>query len=386
MGSKLIPYHIIYDDKFDLTRKARLVAGGHRNKKVPPHTTFSTVASRDSVRIGFLLAALNGMDVLSGDISNAYLNTPNRKNVHLVLGKDIFGEEFEGSTAIIVRALYGLKSASAAWRDHFASAIRNDFKFASCRDDQDVYFKLRKKEDGTKYYAYLIIYVDDILCINFEPEITMSMIGEISRIKPGSVTAPKMYLGADIQKWEYQASDGQLNECYALAANSYVKEAIKNAKSQLRKYGLEYPKGKQYTQIPFSNSMYRPELDQTQECDAEQTNLYQNLIGVLRWICELGSVDILYEVSVLLQYLSSPRIGHIMEEASIFLYLEHHDRSWMVLDPTRFDIKWMPCGNVESPEARPNILKNIYYNANDLDPPGMPAPYGQTVQINVFVD
>ena len=31
-GSKLIPYHIIFDVKFDLTRKARLVAGGHKNK------------------------------------------------------------------------------------------------------------------------------------------------------------------------------------------------------------------------------------------------------------------------------------------------------------------------------------------------------------------
>ena len=150
------------------------MAGGHRN--VPPHITFSTVESCNSVRIGFLLAALNGMDVLSGDISNAYLNAPNWENVHVILGKEIFGEEFEGSTAIIGRALYGFKTASAAWRDHFASAIRNGLKFTSCRGDQDVYFKLKKKEDGTRYYAYLIIYVDDILCIDFEPEITKSMI------------------------------------------------------------------------------------------------------------------------------------------------------------------------------------------------------------------
>ena len=107
MGSKLIPYHIIYDDKFDLTRKARLVAGGHRNKKVAPHIIFSTVTSRDSVRIGFLLTALNSMDVPSGDISNANLNAPNWENLHVILGKEIFGEEFEGSTAIIVRDLYG---------------------------------------------------------------------------------------------------------------------------------------------------------------------------------------------------------------------------------------------------------------------------------------
>ena len=114
VGSKLIPYHIIFDVKMDLTRKARLVAGGHWNKHVSSHVTFSTVAARESVHIGFKLAALNGMDVLCGDISNAYLNAPNREKVHVVLGKEIFGEEFEGHKAIIVRALYGLKSASAA--------------------------------------------------------------------------------------------------------------------------------------------------------------------------------------------------------------------------------------------------------------------------------
>ena len=48
-GSKKIPYHIIFDVCFDLTRKARLVAGGHRNKGVPQHSRFSSVASRDSV-------------------------------------------------------------------------------------------------------------------------------------------------------------------------------------------------------------------------------------------------------------------------------------------------------------------------------------------------
>ena len=43
VGSEEIPYHIIFDIKLDLTRKARLVTGGHRNKDVPAFTTFSTV-------------------------------------------------------------------------------------------------------------------------------------------------------------------------------------------------------------------------------------------------------------------------------------------------------------------------------------------------------
>ena len=74
-GSKEIPYHIICDIKLDLTRKACLVAGGHKNKKVPTFTTFSTVALRDSVRLIFLVAALNDLKLLSADIGNAYLNS-----------------------------------------------------------------------------------------------------------------------------------------------------------------------------------------------------------------------------------------------------------------------------------------------------------------------
>ena len=71
VGPKLIPYHIIFDVKLDLTRKARLVTGGHRNKFVPSYITFSTGASRDSVRIIFLVAALNELDVMSADVGNA---------------------------------------------------------------------------------------------------------------------------------------------------------------------------------------------------------------------------------------------------------------------------------------------------------------------------
>jgi hypothetical protein len=67
VGYKQIPCHIIFDIKMDFTRKARFVAGGHRTD--PPSTlTYSSVVSRDSVRIAFLIAALNELDILAADI------------------------------------------------------------------------------------------------------------------------------------------------------------------------------------------------------------------------------------------------------------------------------------------------------------------------------
>ena len=45
-GSKRIPYHIIFDVKYDLTRKARLVAGGHQNKEPLRHVEYIEVLKK----------------------------------------------------------------------------------------------------------------------------------------------------------------------------------------------------------------------------------------------------------------------------------------------------------------------------------------------------
>lgn len=84
---KEITCHLVYEVKFDLRRKARYVAGGHLTDP-PTYMTYSSVVSRDSVRIAFLLAALNGLDVLAGDIQNAYLNAPTREKVWFRAGKE----------------------------------------------------------------------------------------------------------------------------------------------------------------------------------------------------------------------------------------------------------------------------------------------------------
>ena len=44
---------------------------GHKVPELPKESTYSSVPSRDSVRVLFLLAALNGLEVLSANIQNA---------------------------------------------------------------------------------------------------------------------------------------------------------------------------------------------------------------------------------------------------------------------------------------------------------------------------
>ena len=159
-----------------------------------------------------------------------------------------------------------------------------------------------------------------------------------------------------------------------------------NVKLQVAKHGLTFPTSKKYSGSPFTTQMYRPELDVSKLCDESKLNLYQNLIGVLRWVCELGRVDVLFETSLLSQYLAQPREGHLIQAINIFSYLDHHNRTWLVLDPTRFEVNWVPQGNEDSPQIRAQVMKRQYYDAEDLIPPNMPKPRGKAVDISIFVD
>ncbi|KAL7523403.1 hypothetical protein ACHAXR_000160 [Thalassiosira sp. AJA248-18] len=63
-GFQEIECHLIFDVKMEFTRKARFVAGGHMTE-TPVGLCYSSVVSRDSVRIAFLVTALNDLDILA---------------------------------------------------------------------------------------------------------------------------------------------------------------------------------------------------------------------------------------------------------------------------------------------------------------------------------
>ena len=131
VGHTFIKCHMVFDIKLgSLQRKACLVAGGHLTGP-PPSITYTSMVSRESVRIAFLIAALNDLDIEAADIGNAYLNAPPREKVYIKCGPE-FGPESEGRYAVIVRALYGLKSLASSWRSFLAQVLAEDLNFTMC--------------------------------------------------------------------------------------------------------------------------------------------------------------------------------------------------------------------------------------------------------------
>jgi hypothetical protein len=359
-----------FEVKMDFTRKARFVAGGHMTDP-PPFLTYSTVVSRDSVRIGFLLAALNNLDLVSIDIGNAYLQANTKEKVYTIAGPE-FGE-LQGQKVLIVRALYGLKSSGTAWHGHFAANL-HDMNFQPSYADPDVWMRTAVKPNGDKYYEYILVYVDDLLILSHETSTIVNAIKKLYRLKDDVIGPPKTYLGEQVKQTTlpYDTSKTQ----WAASAEQYIKNAVTTIEQKLARDGMKL-NSRKYASTPLSNG-YRPELDYTPLLSDEAANFYQQLIGILRWTTELGRVDILIHVTLLSSYLMQPREGHLKEELRILAYLKHHSNAWMTFDDVRVD--WN-----EEEFARHDWTK-FYHNATDELPPKMPEPRGNEVQINCFVD
>ena len=367
-GYTKITCHMIFDIKMDFTRKARFVAGGHLTDP-PKESVYSSVVSRESVRLFFLIAALNDLDILACDIQNAYLNAGTKEKNWFVAGLE-FGPQNVGKPVLIVKALYGLRSSGAQWREHMANTLRTA-GFKSCQADADVWLRPAVKADGTKYYEYVLCYVDDILCGSEHPQKFMDYLATAYTLKKGSVKEPDIYLGADVKKF----TTGVEGSAWGISSDSYVKSAVAEVERKLAETGKKLHTGKCATPM---TSGYRPEMDSLPELNAELANYYQSLIGALRWAVELGRIDIIVEVGMLSRYCVSPRLGHLEQVLHTFAYLKRQSSCAMVFDPTEPEI--------DASLFQQKDWSTLYPDAKEPIPPNVPEPRGKPVITRCFVD
>ena len=165
-GYQQIKCHMIFGVKMgeNFRCKARFVAGRHTTE-TPTSLTYSSVVSRDSVRIILLIAALNGLQVMACDIQNMYLTANCHEKIWTYAGPE-FGSE-RGQPMIIRKALYGLKSSGMTFRAHLAETL-HDIGFKPTKANPNVWICLVVKLDGSECYEYIMCYIDDILSVSLD--------------------------------------------------------------------------------------------------------------------------------------------------------------------------------------------------------------------------
>jgi hypothetical protein len=115
-----------------------------------------------------------------------------------VLGPE-FGDD-AGKRALIVRALYGLKSAGAAFRNHLDECMRH-LGCHPCCADMELWMKAETSpDDGVLYWDYIFIYVDKILYVNHDPGSLLENLDEYFKIKEGSIQVTTFYMGVKLKK------------------------------------------------------------------------------------------------------------------------------------------------------------------------------------------
>ena len=166
IGQQFVQCHMVFNVNMEnFRRKSRLVAGDHMTMALAT-ITYASAVSRTTVIIALMFAALNDLEVKSGNILNAYVQAPVMEKVWTMLGLEF--SKNAGRSAVIIRDSYGLKLTVAAFQSHLAMCMES-MGYESCKPDPDIWLRPEiRPEDGVKYYSYLCV-----ILMTFYVSITM---------------------------------------------------------------------------------------------------------------------------------------------------------------------------------------------------------------------
>jgi hypothetical protein len=270
-----------------------------------------------------------------------------------------------------VSALYGLKSAGSAFRNHLASCM-DHLGWKYCLADRDLWMKEETHpDDGVTYWEYILIYVDDILRVHHDPGTSLTQIDKYFRMKPGSIMELTFYLGAKLKKTVM--SNGVV--AWGMRSSKYVQAAVQNVQEYLKNNGGR--KLKKKAAAPFE-ATYRAEIDESSVLGPKMANCFQSQIGILCWCVELVRINIITEVSMLSTFLCMPCEGHLDAVYHLFanLYMYHNAR--VVFDPTYPDVDMRAFIKTD--------WKPMYGDVKEAIPPNAPVTRGKAIYLHLFVD
>ena len=105
---------------------------------------------------------------------------------------------------------------------------------------------------------------------------------------------------------------------------------------------------------------------------------YLTIIGILRWIIELGRIDIINNVLLLSSHAALPREGHLDAAVHVMTHFAQRYNSRLVYGPSYPEIDHIVFKKCDWSE--------FYRDAKEVIPTNAPEPSGKEVGIQMFVD
>ena len=120
---------------------------------------------------------------------------------------------------------------------------------------------------------------------------------------------------------------------WAMSPAKYVHEAVRNCKVHLLiKFGGKYKMPKKGGN-PFKMG-YDPELDTSSELDPDAASYYLTIISIMRWMIELGIIDIITKELLLPSHVALPREGHLEATVYVMDHVGQRNNSRLVYYPS----------------------------------------------------
>ena len=123
---------------------------------------------------------------------------------------------------------------------------------------------------------------------------------------------------------------------------------------------------------------YDPELDTSPELDPDAGSYYLTIIGILRWMIELGRINIITAVSLLSSHVALSSEGHLEAAVHVMAQVGQRYNSRLVCDPSYWDIDHSIFKECDWSE--------FYRNAKEAIPVNATEPQGKEVDILMLVD
>lgn len=291
----------IYKIKTDATGaiqqfKARLVAQGFSQKFGTDYDQiFAPVVRQATFRILLAMATKQTMTVIHLDAKTAFLNGVLNETIYMKQPIGFIVEGKEKHVCLLRRSLYGLKQSARVWNQAIHRVLI-EAKCVQSHNDPCLYVL----NDRGKY-AYILIYVDDLIAASKHRELLVKCEQILSsKFKIKNLGEIRSYLGIQIKRDSYGN--------FSINQSTYIMSIV-------NEFGLASAKS---SNVPIDVSYGKNDEEEL----LVNNERYRQLIGCLLYVSVNTRPDISASVSILAQKVSRPNREDWNEAKRVLKYLK----------------------------------------------------------------
>ena len=280
--------------------KARLVAGGHRQRDgIDYADVFAPVSRFATVRTLLALAAHNDWPLHSIDISNAFLNATLDTPVYMRQPEE-FSNGNSNQSCKLLKTLYGLKQAPKEWYLNLSKTLEA-YGFIQSSADTAMWYK---PATSTSPPVYLATWVDDIIY-------TTATDDNIAAVRDYIMTAYKARdLGATTHHLNIYIERDRKAKTLKISQPTLIDSIV-------NEFNMADSNPKS---IPMSPGCDISKLTD-QDTPLPQEVPYAKCVGALLYLSSTTRPDLALCVSLLAKHMSKPAMRHWTYAKSVLAYL-----------------------------------------------------------------